>query len=142
MRRTAKQRPREDAKRDSASVLRFRVTLKHVAPPIWRVIEVPRTYTFWDLHVALQDAMGWLDCHLHEFSLADPATGRTTRIGIPPMARTWRTTRPTRGSAHAAAPRLKSTSIPVQRTIGADVFRDPPFLSSTRPTSARNITSE
>ncbi|WP_035570993.1 plasmid pRiA4b ORF-3 family protein, partial [Halonatronum saccharophilum] len=34
-------------------------------------------YTFWDLHVAIQDAMGWLDYHLHEFRVK----GR--EIGIP-----------------------------------------------------------
>jgi hypothetical protein len=28
---------------------------------------VPAAYSFWDLHVAIQDAMGWHDVHLHEF---------------------------------------------------------------------------
>jgi hypothetical protein len=28
---------------------------------------VSEQYSFWDLHVAIQDAMGWLDYHLHEF---------------------------------------------------------------------------
>ena len=36
-------------------------------PRVWRRIEVPSTYFFWDLHVAIQDAMGWLDYHLHSF---------------------------------------------------------------------------
>lgn len=40
-------------------VYQFRITLKGTKPPIWRRIQVTETYTFWDLHVAIQDAMGW-----------------------------------------------------------------------------------
>jgi len=50
---------------------------------VWRRIQVPETYSFWDLHVAIQDAMGWKDYHLHEFSVVDSKTGRVIRIGIP-----------------------------------------------------------
>ena len=39
-------------------------------PLIWRRIQIPAAYSFWDLHVAIQDAMGWLDYHLWEFTLA------------------------------------------------------------------------
>lgn len=42
-------------------VLRIKVTLLGVKPPVWRRILVPCDYTFWDLHVAIQDAMGWTD---------------------------------------------------------------------------------
>ncbi len=48
---------------------RFRIELLAIEPLIWRLIEVPSIYTFWDLHVAIQDAMGWLDYHLHSFNL-------------------------------------------------------------------------
>ncbi len=51
------------------SVLQFRIALIGAVPPIWRRIQVPEYYTFYDLHVAIQDAMGWLDCHLHDFRL-------------------------------------------------------------------------
>lgn len=30
-------------------------------PLVWRRVQVPLGYSFWDLHVALQDAMGWED---------------------------------------------------------------------------------
>ncbi|MFN2315317.1 MAG: plasmid pRiA4b ORF-3 family protein [Gemmatimonadales bacterium] len=69
-----------DAKR---STLEFTVTLLEVEPPVWRRIEVPASYTFWDLHVAIQDAMGWLDYHLHLFRVRDDITGATAEIGIP-----------------------------------------------------------
>jgi hypothetical protein len=54
-----------------------------VTGPIWRRIQVPETYTFWDLHVAIQDAMGWLDYHLHEFEMINPSTNSKVIIGIP-----------------------------------------------------------
>ncbi len=61
----------------------FRVSLKEIEPTIWRRLEVPASYSFWDLHVAIQDAMGWLDYHLHVFRVANPETGRIEEIGIP-----------------------------------------------------------
>jgi hypothetical protein len=64
-------------------VLQFRVVLREIEPPIWRRIQVPATYSFWDLHVALQDSMGWLDCHLHAFHIGDPESGSSIEIGIP-----------------------------------------------------------
>ena len=67
----------------SSKVHHFAVTLQEVEPPVWREIQVPSDYTFWDLHVAIQDAMGWLDYHLHEFEITNPATGDVERIGIP-----------------------------------------------------------
>lgn len=62
---------------------RFKVTLKEIRPQIWRRIEVPAEYSFWDLHVAIQDSMGWYDCHLHEFKIANPVNGASDNIGIP-----------------------------------------------------------
>lgn len=64
-------------------VYQFKITLKGIEPPIWRRIQVPGTYTFWDLHVAIQNAMGWTDSHLHEFIVKNPATGQSEEIGIP-----------------------------------------------------------
>ena len=54
-------------------------------------IRVPASYSFWDLHVAIQDSMGWLDYHLHEFRVLDPrslggpqTSGPHTRIAPKP----------------------------------------------------------
>ena len=44
---------------------------------------MPENYTFWDLHVAIQDSMGWWDSHLHSFTLKNPVTGEKEEIGIP-----------------------------------------------------------
>jgi len=64
-------------------ILQFKVQLRDIKPAIWRRIEVPASYTFWDLHVAIQDAMGWLDSHLHAFRIRDPSTRAEAAIGIP-----------------------------------------------------------
>ncbi|MFC4777344.1 plasmid pRiA4b ORF-3 family protein [Paenibacillus sp. GCM10023252] len=68
-------RPRE--------VYQFKISLKGAKPPVWRRIQVPKSYTFWDLHVAIQDVMGWHDSHLHEFSIRNPKNGRKMAIGVP-----------------------------------------------------------
>ncbi len=64
-------------------VYQFLVELKDITPRIWRQIQIPSTYTFWDLHVAVQDAMGWEDCHLHAFRVKNPQTKSIEEIGIP-----------------------------------------------------------
>ncbi len=64
-------------------VLQFKITLGAIDPPVWRRIQVPNYYSFWDLHVAIQDAMGWLDCHLHRFEVFFPKTKVMHKIGIP-----------------------------------------------------------
>jgi len=65
-------------------VYQFRVDLKGVKPPIWRRILIPCNYSFWDLHVAIQDAMGWHDRHLHAFYAFAPTIRAELQIGIPP----------------------------------------------------------
>jgi hypothetical protein len=64
-------------------VVQLRVTLVDVEPPIWRRVEIESDATFWDLHVAIQDAMGWKDCHLHVFHVPRPGGRATDEIGIP-----------------------------------------------------------
>ncbi len=64
-------------------VYQFKITLTGSEPSIWRRILVPSNYSFWDLHVAIQDSMGWLDCHLHIFGMKNPSTNIKVEIGIP-----------------------------------------------------------
>jgi len=65
-------------------VHQFLVVLANTDQLVWRRIQVPESYSFWDLHVAIQDAMGWLACHLHEFRVVIESTaGRVQRFGIP-----------------------------------------------------------
>lgn len=64
-------------------VHQFLIVLTGTDPVVWRRIQVPERYSFWDLHVTIQDAMGWLDYHLHEFRLLDAAEQQVVSIGIP-----------------------------------------------------------
>lgn len=64
-------------------VFQFKITIKEITPIIWRRIVVPESYSFWDLHVAIQDALGWLDYHLHVFKMRRKHSSEATEIGIP-----------------------------------------------------------
>lgn len=64
-------------------VFQFKISLKDIKPSIWRRIQITKQCTFWDLHVAIQDAMGWTDSHLHEFKVFSPFMGKKEYIGIP-----------------------------------------------------------
>lgn len=68
-------------------VLQFKVTLYGIEPLVWRRIQVPSDYNFWDLHVAIQDAMGWLDYHLHHFEIKGRRKRKLVHIGIPDFDR-------------------------------------------------------
>jgi hypothetical protein len=74
-------RPRKSGR--ATHVHQLLVVLANTDPLVWRRIQVPEDYSFWDLHVAIQDAMGWQEAHLHEFTVTDPRTGREQRLGIP-----------------------------------------------------------
>ena len=64
-------------------VCQFRISLNGIKPAVWRRMLVPSSYSFWDLHVAIQDAMGWADYHLHIFRVKDPITDKKVEIGLP-----------------------------------------------------------
>ena len=66
----------------TSNIYQFKITLEEVKPVIWRRIQVPEKYNFWDLHVAIQDAMGWDDYHLHQFEIKNPITGEKDLIGM------------------------------------------------------------
>lgn len=67
----------------NALVFQLKVSLLGIEPPVWRRIQVPAKYSFWDLHVAIQDSMGWLDYHLHAFRIRRKHKSRPSEIGIP-----------------------------------------------------------
>ncbi len=68
-------------------VMQFLIELDGISPLIWRRIQVPSDYNFWDLHVAVQDAMGWTDSHLHHFEIKGKGKRKPERIGIPDFER-------------------------------------------------------
>ncbi len=69
--------------RKPRQVYQFKITLNEIMPSIWRQIQIPETYSFWDLHCAIQDAMGWLSYHLFCFQTYDDLLDKNIEIGIP-----------------------------------------------------------
>lgn len=66
------------------SCMQFKISLQYIKPLIWRRIVVPSSYTFWDLHCAIQEAMGWTNSHLHAFSVViKEDRWRPVRIQMP-----------------------------------------------------------
>jgi hypothetical protein len=57
-------------------VYQLRVTLLEVEPPIWRRLLVSQDVQLPRLHDILQRALGWKDCHLHEFKVGTVRFGR------------------------------------------------------------------
>lgn len=74
---SSKRRSTASPQVDTARVLRLRVELDRTEPMVWRRIDLRASATFWDLHVAIQDAFGWLGYHAHEFEVG-PVT-----LGVP-----------------------------------------------------------
>lgn len=64
-------------------VLQFKITLQEIEPKIWRRIQISDLCSFWDLHVAIQDAMGWTDSHLHLFTVNHSIEIGQQHMGIP-----------------------------------------------------------
>lgn len=55
------------SRRASRTALRFKIRILEIRPPVWRRIEVPGNFTFWDLHCAIESAFEWEDHRAHEF---------------------------------------------------------------------------
>jgi hypothetical protein len=69
-------------KKDMA--FQFHVSIKDSSPVIWRRLIVPAEYTFYQLHLSLQGAFGWENCHLFQFSKKGWMDKES--IGIPEFA--------------------------------------------------------
>ena len=52
---------------ESRTVHTLRVILEDTEPAIWRVFDIDGSMSLLDLHTVIQAAMGWEDCHLHQF---------------------------------------------------------------------------
>jgi hypothetical protein len=78
--------------KDSAvlpEIYQLKVTLLGTSPPIWRRLLVSADLTLAQLHDVLQAAMGWQECHMHEFSAGGRHFGRPNPedrfMGMPPV---------------------------------------------------------
>lgn len=47
----------------------FKIQLKHLKnPPVWRMVLVPAQFSFHKFHLVIQEAFGWANYHLFQFS--------------------------------------------------------------------------
>ena len=60
----SRRRPR----RADVVTYRVRIDLKGTRPPLWRRLELSSDLLLDELHRVIQDAFGWTDSHLHQFS--------------------------------------------------------------------------
>jgi hypothetical protein len=58
------------------AIYQIKVTLLGTRPPIWRRLLVPAGLTLKQLHDVLQAAMGWEDCHMHDFHVGQKRFGK------------------------------------------------------------------
>ncbi|MDN5795766.1 MAG: plasmid pRiA4b ORF-3 family protein [Intrasporangium sp.] len=52
-------------------LLTVHVSLRHTDPEVWRRLTIPGELDLGRVHDAIQQAMGWQECHLHRFSLSE-----------------------------------------------------------------------
>ncbi|WP_339171821.1 plasmid pRiA4b ORF-3 family protein [Anoxybacillus sp. FSL W8-1294] len=53
------------------TVYQLKIALRGIRPPIWRRVLVPSNITFDQLHLIIQEAMGWKNYHLYQFETSD-----------------------------------------------------------------------
>jgi hypothetical protein len=97
-------------------VHQFLVVLAGTDPLVWRRLQVPERYSFWDLHVAIQDAMGWQDAHLHEFRLFDEDAQMLASVGIPT------------GEEAEGRPVFAGWDVPIDRFFNQQSWHGPPAI--------------
>jgi hypothetical protein len=54
---------------NSKTIYQLKITLRDIKPPIWRRVQVESSTKLSQLHLIIQAAMGWYNCHLHSFSI-------------------------------------------------------------------------
>ncbi len=57
------------------SIWQLKVTLRDIRPPIWRRIQVSGDTSLYNLHLIIQDTMGWENYHLYDFEIGETHYG-------------------------------------------------------------------
>ena len=66
-----------------AIIYTLKVTLLDLEPTIWRTVEVSSAMTLSKLHMVIQAAMGWQNCHMHLFKLGKQLYGMPSDDDLP-----------------------------------------------------------
>jgi hypothetical protein len=62
-------------------IARIRIELEHIAPRIWRRVDVSLTTNLRALHEIIQAVMPWENCHLYQFKVGEAVYGETDPTG-------------------------------------------------------------
>ncbi len=123
-----------------SEILQLRVELLLMPLPVWRRFLVPGHYSFWDLHVAIQDVMGWEDRHLHQFTLDDPVTGERVRLGIPDDSGFYGVDEVLPGWEHKVTRFMKPGALPVLYTYDfGDEWQHEILLEAALPANRTQV---
>ena len=71
------------------SVVRLRVVLVELVPPVWRRLQVPSNFTLRRLHVVLQHVMGWKELPQHQFRVGTSLFGMPSENSGPLRDSRW-----------------------------------------------------
>ncbi len=52
-------------------IYQLKIVLREINPPILRILQIKGNANLGKLHDYIQGAMGWKDCHLHEFKIKE-----------------------------------------------------------------------
>ncbi|BBW97810.1 plasmid pRiA4b ORF-3 family protein [Geobacillus sp. FSL W8-0032] len=74
--------------RRSKTAYQLKISLSGFRPPIWRRVLVPGHATFDQLHLVIQEAMGWEQAHLYEFQFGEIVIGIPDDWGLHGFAKT------------------------------------------------------
>ena len=74
-----------------SSVVRLRIVLLEVIPPVWRRVQVPANLTLRRLHSVLQCAMGWPETESHLFRVGSALYGKPANAADPVKDSRWAT---------------------------------------------------
>lgn len=61
---------------NSKTIYQLKISLRDIKPPIWRRVQVESSTKLSQLHLIIQAAMGWYNCHLHSFSIQGVEYGK------------------------------------------------------------------
>ncbi|CAN5906795.1 hypothetical protein BH11BAC7_BH11BAC7_22270 [soil metagenome] len=50
-----------------SKIFQFKITLQNSDPKIWRRFQVKDSISFYELHLVIQNVMGWTNSHLYQF---------------------------------------------------------------------------
>lgn len=76
VRQTGRSRPEKFRSDAPVDVVRIKVSLIEIVPPVWRRLTVPINLTLRRLHFVLQQAMGWQDVQPHRFRVGETLFGK------------------------------------------------------------------